>query len=111
MSTTELSTGPEKGALQVSGIAALAKSVEVARLWVENGGPGTFIIDPDRLQSPEMFGMMMTDCVRHAARAYASASGMTEGEALERIWTGLDDERDRHTTDLYTIQESGGGVN
>jgi hypothetical protein len=108
---TAPNVGPVFGALNVEGIAQIASSVEVARLWVEHKGPGTFIIDPDRLRRPEMFGMMMTDCVRHAARAYATALGISENEALDRIWQGLDEERDRHTTDLTTIQQNGGEPN
>jgi hypothetical protein len=103
-----VNVGPLYGAIQVDGYAVLNKSVEVARLWVENGGGGTFIIRPEQLASPEMFGMMMTDCVRHAARAYASSLGIAETDALDRIWTGLDDERDRHTTPLHTISDNEG---
>ena len=108
---TTPNVGPVFGALNVEGIPQIASSVEVARLWVEHKGPATFIINPDRLAKPEMFGMMMTDCVRHGARAYAAALGITESEALNRIWQGLDDERARHTTDLTTIRQSGGEPN
>ncbi|HEY6965787.1 MAG TPA: DUF5076 domain-containing protein [Erythrobacter sp.] len=93
--------------IDVEGFDFLDRSVEVARLWVQNGGPATCIIDPGLLQQPELFGMLMVDTVRHAARAYAQCYGMTEGEALDRIWTGLDAERDMNTTPLSTIQDHG----
>ena len=101
-------TGSDGGAISVFGYEEILQGcVEVARLWVKHRGPATFIIDPNRLEKPEMFGMLMTDCVRHAARAFANRMGITEGEALSRIWQGLDAERDRHTTDLTTIQPGG----
>ena len=94
-------------AISVDDYDFLDQSYEVARLWVENKGPATCIIKPDRLVKPEMFGMLMVDCVRHGARAYSQSLGITEGEALERIFAGLDAERDRHTTDLDTVQNYG----
>jgi hypothetical protein len=105
-----VNVGPVHGVIPVEGIPNLARSVEVARLWVQDNGPGTFLINPFRLRDPEMFGMMITDCVRHAARAYASAYGLSEGEALDRIWTGVDNERDEPTTPLHTIQSSTRGL-
>ena len=95
------------GALDVDGIDVLQNAVEVARLWVENNGPATCIINPGVLQEPEMFGMLMVDCIRHASRAYAQAHGLSEEAALERIWQGVDMERDRNTTGLETIQDAG----
>lgn len=93
--------------IHVEGYDFLDNSVEVARLWVQNGGPATCIIDPGLLQQPELFGMLMVDTVRHAARAYAQCHGMTEEAALARIWDGLDAERDMNTTPLSTIQDHG----
>jgi hypothetical protein len=95
------------GQISLAGYDFLESSVEVARLWVENGGPATCIIQPERLSEPEMFGMLMVDTVRHAARAYSQCYGMPEGEALERVWAGLDAERDQHTTPLDTLQNYG----
>lgn len=93
--------------IHVEGYDFLDRSVEVARLWVQNGGPATCIIDPGLLQQPELFGMLMVDTVRHAARAYAQCYGMTEEAALARIWDGLDAEREMNTTPLSTIQDHG----
>ncbi|MEM1133302.1 MAG: DUF5076 domain-containing protein [Pseudomonadota bacterium] len=100
-------TGPQAGAINVDGFDMLDNSAEVARLWVENEGPATCIINPTLLQEPEMFGLLMVDCIRHAARADAQAAGMTEVEALARIWNGVDMERENHTTGLTTLEDDG----
>ncbi|WOE76027.1 DUF5076 domain-containing protein [Alterisphingorhabdus coralli] len=99
------STGSPAGAINLDGLDILDNSAEVARLWVENNGPATCIINPTLLEQPEMFGLLMVDCVRHAARAYAQAAGMTEVEALARIWNGVDMERESHTTGLTTLED------
>src|SRR3979411_3187038 len=36
-------------------------------------------------EEPDMWGMLLVDIARHAARAYASESAFTEDEALTRI--------------------------
>ncbi|MEM8724909.1 MAG: DUF5076 domain-containing protein [Pseudomonadota bacterium] len=92
-------------AIDVDGFDFLKDSVEVARLWVENEGPATCLIQPDRLEQPEAFGLLIVDTIRHGARAYAQCYGMTEEEALERIWQGVDMERSHHTTGLDTVQD------
>ena len=92
------------GEIDVSGFDFLSDSTEVARLWVEDEGPATCIIQPDKLAEPEMFGLLMVDSVRHGARAYAQCYGMSEEEALKRIWDGVDMERANNTTGLDTVQ-------
>ena len=96
-----------KRQIQVEGYDFLDNSVEVARLWVENGGPATCLIDPGLLAEPELFGMLMVVAIRHASKAYALCYGMTEAAALTRIWAGLDMERGDHTTPLGTLQDYG----
>ena len=103
-------SAPE-GEISVAGYDFLKSSVEVARLWVQHEGPGHFIINAHRLEDPAMFGMMLVDCLRHAAKAYAFANDASEGEMLERIWEGLDAERERHTTPIRTIREGTGELN
>ena len=97
--------GPHPNAISVEGLDFLSNSHEVARLWVEDQGPATCIIQPDRLEDPEMFGMLMVDTIRHAGRAFASYLNISEAKALNRIWSGLDAERDESTTPLNTIQD------
>src|SRR5687767_10991479 len=91
---SETFTGINDGAIDVSGQGeTLVDSTEIARLWVEDGGPGTFFINAYKMPEPEMFGMMIADTVRHAARAYAHALEISEEEAAEAIWQGADEER------------------
>jgi Domain of unknown function (DUF5076) len=94
-------------AIFVDGLEILDNSYEVARLWVENGGPATCIIQPERLVAPEMFGMLMVDAIRHAAVAFSQCYGTSEAEALARIWSGLDAERDYETSPIETLQDYG----
>lgn len=92
-------------AIDVDGFDFLGESVEVARLWIEKDGPATCLIQPNRLAEPEMFGMLLVDTIRHGARAYAQCYGMSEEDALKRIWEGVDMERAHNTTDLDTVQD------
>jgi hypothetical protein len=96
--------GIEKGAMDLADQHELLEnSTEIARLWVQGGGPGHFFINAYKMLDARMFGMMITDTVRHAARAYAHALGVSETEAAANIWRGIDEERERHTTELKTI--------
>ncbi len=99
--------GTHPDAISIEGLDLLDKSVEVARLWVENEGPATCIIQPERLEEPEMFGMLMVDAIRHGARAFAQCYGLTEEDALRRIWQGVDAERGEPTSPLETIRNYG----
>ena len=91
--------------IDVSDFDFLNDSREVARLWVEDNGPATCLIRPDILEKPEMFGLLIVDAVRHAARAYAQCYGISEEEALRGIWAGVDMEREQNTTDLETVSD------
>lgn len=93
--------------ISVDGYDFLDNSVEVARLWVENNGPATCLIQPERLSEPEMFGMLMVDAIRHAAVAFAQCQGIAEDQALARIWAGLDAERGDPTSPIDTVQDYG----
>ncbi|MEO9468372.1 DUF5076 domain-containing protein [Parasphingorhabdus sp.] len=97
--------GRYENAIAVDDFDFLDQSHEVARLWVEDGAGATCLIQPEKLERPEMFGMLMVDCIRHGSRAYAQAHGISEADALEMIWAGVDVERKRNTTDLDTIQD------
>jgi hypothetical protein len=83
----------------------LRNSREFLRMWQSSGdGPTTCFIDPANLgDDPFMLGIALTDCVRHGAKAYARAAGISEADAEKRIWAGLDAERSSPTdapTDL-----------
>ena len=83
------------GEMDVTGLSSLlGDSQEFARLWAESNGPLTCLINPMALgPDPFLFGMAMVDCIRHGAKAYAQAVGISEEEALARILEGFDAER------------------
>ena len=87
-------TGISDGSIDVTGQTdALWDSTEIARLWVQDDGPGTFFINASKMPEPEMFGMMMVDTIRHAARAYAHFLDVPVTEAEAGIWKGVEEER------------------
>ncbi|HEY7806503.1 MAG TPA: DUF5076 domain-containing protein [Croceibacterium sp.] len=89
----------------------LAGSHEFLRMWVTADGPVTCLIDTQPIGAdPFIQGIALTDCVRHGAKAYAHATGMSETEAEERIWAGLDAERTA-PTDLPTDLSQKGTLN
>lgn len=99
------SKGPARAAeIDVSGVTILEGSTEFARMWSKSGGPVTCLIEPQALgPDPALFGMAMVDCLRHAGKAYAFAVGVSEAEAMERIWLGFDAERGNPTDDPRRI--------
>jgi hypothetical protein len=58
-------------------------AVEILRAFVVDGGLS--IAFTRGFDDPSMWGMMLVDIARHAARAYAKEGVMEEGEALMRI--------------------------
>ena len=56
---------------------------EVLRAFVVDGGLS--IAFTRAFEDPDMWGLLLVDIARHAARAYARESGYTEDEALSRI--------------------------
>lgn len=80
----------------------LGDSREFLRVWAKEDGPVTCFINPVPIGAdPFAFGMALVDCVRHGAKTYAQATGVSEMEALERIWQGVDAER-TNPTDVAT---------
>lgn len=78
--------------------ALLEGSSEFLRMWARPNGPMTCFIDPAKLGAdPFLFGMAVTDAVRHAARAWAAAVNIPVAHAEERICEGLDAERAKPT--------------
>ena len=66
-------------------------------------------VTPDRIPAvlgdAEVFGYLMADTIRHAARAYAGNYGMTEDEALQAIVAGLSAQLREQATEITTIQD------
>jgi len=60
-----------------------ADASEVLRAFVVDGGLS--IAFTRAFEEPDMWGLLLVDIARHAARAYARESGYTEQEALTRI--------------------------
>ena len=58
-------------------------ATEVLRAFVVDGGLS--IAFTRAFEEPDMWGMLLVDIARHAARAYAREAVMSEEEALARI--------------------------
>ena len=58
-------------------------ATEVLRAFVVDGGLS--IAFQRAFDEPDMWGMLLVDIARHAARAYGRESDYTENEALTRI--------------------------
>lgn len=58
-------------------------AVEVLRAFVVDGGLS--ISFTRAFEDPQMWGMMLVDIARHAARVFEKEGVCTEAEALERI--------------------------
>ena len=58
-------------------------ATEVLRAFVVDGGLS--IAFTRAFEEPDMWGLLLVDIARHAARAYAKESAYTEDEALARI--------------------------
>jgi hypothetical protein len=74
-------------------------AVEVLRAFVVDGGLS--IAFTRAFEEPEMWGLLLVDIARHAARAYAKESAFSEDEALARIIDMFEAEIER-PTDLGT---------
>ncbi|MGP9810796.1 DUF5076 domain-containing protein [Rhodopseudomonas sp. NSM] len=58
-------------------------ATEVLRAFVLDGGLSIAFMRA--FEEPDMWGLLLVDIARHAARAYARESNYTEDEALGRI--------------------------
>jgi hypothetical protein len=71
---------------------------EFLRMRTTPDGDVTCMIDPRGIGAdPAAFGIALVDAIRHGAKAYAQAVGVSEEHALERIWWGFDSERSSPT--------------
>lgn len=80
-------------------------SSEVARIWVTDGAGSSVWIKASVLEDPRVFGYLMADTIRHAARAYAGTYGMDESDALQAIVDGLAEELAEQFNGIETIEE------
>lgn len=58
-------------------------ATEVLRAFVLDGGLSIAFMRA--FEEPDMWGLLLVDIARHAARAYAREAGYSEDEALSRI--------------------------
>jgi hypothetical protein len=70
-------------------------ATEVLRAFVLDGGLS--IAFSRAFEEPDIWGLLLVDIARHAARAYARESNYTEDEALTRIIDMFDAEIARPT--------------
>ena len=83
------------GEIPLKGHSGLSDDyTELARFWVSGEQGRSYVLTAVEQQwSPELLGSLLVESVHTAAAAYAARDGITEQEALRRIWNGLDDER------------------
>jgi hypothetical protein len=58
-------------------------ATEVLRAWIVQGGLHVSLIPG--FDDPSLWGLMLVDIARHAARSYAAEGKCSEAEAMERI--------------------------
>jgi len=78
------------------------KAVEVLRAFVVDGGLSISFVRG--FDDPGMWGMVLVDVARHAARVFEKEGVMSESEALERIVDMFEAELSR-PTDLGVTNE------
>ena len=83
------------------GAAAGSGSVEVLRAWIVDGGLHVSLLPA--FETPDMWGMLLADVARHAARSFAAEKKCTEEEAMQSIVELLVAELDE-PTDLGTTE-------
>jgi hypothetical protein len=79
-------------------------AIEVLRAFVVDGGLS--IAFQRAFEEPDMWGLMLVDIARHAARAYSRESEYTEDEALARIVEMFEAEIARPTDTGKTVPRS-----
>uniref|UniRef100_E6VHN0 DUF5076 domain-containing protein n=1 Tax=Rhodopseudomonas palustris (strain DX-1) TaxID=652103 RepID=E6VHN0_RHOPX len=85
-------------------VANREDAIEVLRAFVLDGGLSIAFMRA--FEDPEMWGLLLVDIARHAARAYARESEYTEDEALERIVEMFDAELSRPTDTGATTERT-----
>ena len=83
--------GPKEQPIPPDALAS-DKAVEVLRAFVVDGGLSISFVRA--FDDPRMWGMVLVDIARHAARVYEKEGAMSEAEALATI------------TDMFTAELS-----
>ena len=79
-------------------------AIEILRVFVLDGGRSMAF--QRAFEEPDMWGLLLVDLARHAARAYARESEYSEEEALNRILEMFEAEIER-PTDIGTTTPRG----
>ena len=79
-------------------------AVEILRVFVLDGGLSMAF--QRAFEEPDMWGLLLVDLARHAARAYARESDYSEDEALQRIVEMFEAELARPTDTATTSPRS-----
>ena len=66
-----------------SGASATAGSVEVLRAWIVDGGLHVSLLPA--FETPDMWGLLLADIARHAARSFAAEKRFSEEQAMQSI--------------------------
>jgi hypothetical protein len=98
-------TGPKEQPLPPD-VMGRDDATEVLRAFVVDGGLS--IAFTRAFEEPDMWGLMLVDIARHAARAYAQESSYTEEEALARVVDTFEAEIARPTDTGNTMPRSQG---
>ena len=71
---------------------------EAVRIFIsKQGGGNAFLIQPESIGEPFMFGMLCVDLMKHGARAFAQSSGSDAQEVFRSIVEGFTAEMQRPT--------------
>jgi hypothetical protein len=85
-------------------VAGREDATEVLRAFVLDGGLS--IAFQHAFEEPDVWGLLLVDVARHAARAYARESDYSEEEALQRIVEMFEAELARPTDTGTTTSRS-----
>jgi len=95
-----------KGAIALErGDVLTDRSAEVARIWITDGAGSSVWIAAHLLEDPKVFGYLMADTIRHAARAYAGTWGGEEPAMLQAIVDGVGEALREQWGEIETIRE------
>ena len=71
---------------------------EAVRIFIgREGGGNAFLIQPESIGEPFMFGMMCVDLMKHGAMAFVRANGEDAQEVFHKIVEGFTAEMQRPT--------------
>ena len=85
-------------------IAKKEGSQELLRVWSAPDGPQQLSLKTT-WDDPAGWGLLLVDIARHAAKAYAGSTAMSESDVLKRIRFGLDAEWESPTDNLFQVND------